>query len=83
MSQTSDRTLAEMEVGRKRVLQHRYYENISRLREAGLDTRGINNPELLAFHKELAKASGALPEPKRRCFCRKCFHVHDPAEACR
>lgn len=76
------RTQAEMVAGRKRVSQHSHDEDISLLRKAGLVTTILDDPLMLAFHKELARAAGALPVPKPRRLCRKCFSVHDPEAAC-
>jgi hypothetical protein len=77
----SAKTLLEMEAGRKKVFENSHEENILKLREAGL-TVEVTDLTSLAFHLELARGSGALPEEKVRKLCRKCMRVHDPKDPC-
>ena len=78
----SDRTRAEMEAGRKQVFRHGHTQMIESLREAGLDTKEITDPTVLAFHMEMAKAVGAVPETKAMRHCASCGGEHKMGERC-
>lgn len=78
----SARTLAELEAGKKRVMQHAHPKMIEALKRAGLDTSKIKDPTTLQFHMELAKGVGAIPETMTMRHCASCGGEHKEGQRC-
>ena len=78
----SDRTLAEMAAGKKAVFYASWDDTVGQLKAAGLKEIPTD-PVLLAFHLEMAKASGAVkPLEQPGYVCQICGKPHAHRQRC-